>query len=177
MLRLRRVLPFALLNKSASVKADNLSEVDSIREALVHTLIVSACIQGTDPVTVSTDDVRRFLGTLNFDRGTDLFPTEVEDAVLDLIQELAEYGEPADAALLTREIVQLAEKFMGMVAAEWDTVNSSSAFTFSKRWARLVILWTSWTSSVGYSILKGRSTRTIFKCSPGSCPTVRKTRP
>ncbi|MEW6351052.1 MAG: DUF6178 family protein [Thermodesulfobacteriota bacterium] len=140
LLRLRKVLPLGLLNKSGSVKAENLSEVDSIREALVNTLIVSACVDGKDPVTVSSEEVRRFLGALHFEEGADLFPTIVEESVLDLIHELAEYGEPSDAALLTKEVVQIAEKFMETVAREWDTVNSDAEFTFFKRWTRMVIL-------------------------------------
>ncbi len=140
LLRLRKVLPFGLLNKSGALRAENLSEVDSMREALVNTLIVTACVDGKDPVTVGSEEVRKFLGALDLDKGTDLFPAIVEESVLDLIHELAEYAEPSDAALLTKEVVQIAEKFMETVAKEWDTVNSPSEFTFFKRWTRMVIL-------------------------------------
>ena len=55
LLRLKDILPFALLNKSPNVTAGSLSEVDSIREALINTVVISAYGDVADPVAVSMD--------------------------------------------------------------------------------------------------------------------------
>jgi hypothetical protein len=139
-LKLRKILPFGLLNKSRSVIAENLSEVDSLREALVHTLIVSGCVGSPDPIAVTMQDVRKFLDALNLDDAEDLFPEDLEDVVLDLIQELAEGLEEKEASLLTKEIIRIAQGLVETIVGERDTIYSTSEGTFFKRWCRLVIL-------------------------------------
>jgi len=139
-LSLRALLPFGLLNRSPLVRAENLSEVDSIRDALINTLVVSACVNAADPVSVTVSDVREFLSRLDLTGGEDLFPEEVEEAVLDVIQELAEDIEEAEASLLAREVIQCSQKLFQTILNEWDTANSASYTTFFKRWSRLVIL-------------------------------------
>jgi Family of unknown function (DUF6178) len=139
-LKLRKILPFGLLNKSRSVIAENLSEVDSLREALVSTLIVSGYVGSPDPIAVTMQDVRKFLNALNLDDAEDLFPEDLEDVVLDLIQELAEGLEEKEASLLTKEIIRIAQGLVETIVGEKDTVFSKSEGTFFKRWCRLVIL-------------------------------------
>ena len=138
--RLRRILPFALLNRSRLVQADNLSEVDSIREALINTLIISSYVESRDPVSVTMGDVRRFLTSLTLTEDTDIFPAEVEDVLVEIIQELGEDLPDRDASLLTKEMLRSARKLMETIIDEWDTVNSKSEGAFFKRWVRLVIL-------------------------------------
>jgi hypothetical protein len=139
-LKLRKILPFGLLNKSRSVHAENLSEVDSLREAFVNTLIVSGYVQSPDPVAVTMADVRKFLEALNLEDGAELFPEDLEDVVLDLVQELGEELEEREASLLTKEIIRIAQGLVETIVGERDTIFSSSEGTFFKRWCRLVIL-------------------------------------
>lgn len=139
-LKLRDILPFILLNKSRSVHAENLSEVDSLREALVNTLIVSGYVDSPDPVAVTMQDVRKFLEALNLEDAEGLFPQDLEDVVLDLIQELAEGLEEREASLLTKEIIRIAQALVETIVGERDTTFSASEGTFFKRWCRLVIL-------------------------------------
>ena len=139
-LKLRKILPFGLLNKSGSVRAENLSEVDSLRQAFVNTLIVSGYVGSPDPISVTMQDVRKFLDALNLDDAADLFPEDLEDVVLDLIQELAEGLEEKDAALLTKEIIRIAQGLVETIVGEKDTIFSKSEGTFFKRWCRLVVL-------------------------------------
>jgi hypothetical protein len=139
-LRLKEILPFSLLNTSPNVQAENLSEVDSIREALINTLVISAYTEAPDPVAVTMEDVRRFLGTVDLNEISDLFPEDVENAVLDVIQELGEDLDEQEGSLLAKEIIRTAQKFLETIVAEWDTINSPSENTFFKRWCRLVIL-------------------------------------
>ncbi len=139
-LRLKKILPLKFLNSSPNVRAENLSEVDSIREALVSTLIISAHVNGPDPVTVTMRDVRGFLAGLDLSGETDMFSDELEDVVLDLIHELDEGLEKHEVSLLTEEIIRTTQKLLEIIAKEWDTVGSESEETFFKRWSRLVIL-------------------------------------
>jgi len=139
-LKLRNILPFRLLNKSRSVRAENLSEVDSLREALVNTLIVSGYDASPDPVAVTMEDVRRFLEGLNLEDTADLFSEDLEEVVLDLIHELAEGLGEREASLLTKEIIRIAQSLMETIVGERDTIFSKSEGTFFKRWCRLVIL-------------------------------------
>ena len=140
LLRLRRILPFTLLNRSPNVSAASLSEVDSLRDALINTLVISADVNGEDPVVVSMDDVRAFLGKLDVTGTTDIFSPELEDVVIDLIQELGEGLEDHEASKLTKEIVETIRRLLETIVGEWDTVSSSSEDTFFKRWSRLVIV-------------------------------------
>ena len=110
-LRLREILPFELVNRSPNVRASNLSEVDCLREALLNTLIVSAYLEAKDPVTVTLSDIREFLGRLDVTDGADVFPREVEDILVSIIQELGEDLDDHDAALLTKESIRMAQEF------------------------------------------------------------------
>ncbi|HMK35992.1 MAG TPA: DUF6178 family protein [Desulfomonilaceae bacterium] len=139
-LRLKRILPFDLLNRSPLVRAEYLSEVDCMREALLNTLVISGYVNGDDPVTVSMADVRKFLGEVDVAETGDIFPESLEDAMLDVIQELGGELDESEAAPLTREVIRTTQKFMETVASEWDTMNSSSENIFFKRWSRMVVL-------------------------------------
>jgi len=138
-LRLRKILPFGMLNRSPMVSAENLAEVDSIREALINTLIISACLDAEDPVSVSIADVRHFLSELDLS-DEDLLPQDMEDACLDIIHELGEGLDESEVSLLTREMIGCAQKLLQIIAGEWDTISSTSETTFFKRWSRLVAL-------------------------------------
>jgi hypothetical protein len=140
LLRLKEILPFDLLNRSPLVRAENLSEVDCVREAVINTLVISAYVDGDDPVTVTMADVRKFLAGLDIGEQSDLFPEDLEDAMLDTIQELAEGLDEREASLLTREVIGATQKLMETVAGEWGTMNSPSDNTFFKRWCRMVVL-------------------------------------
>lgn len=140
LLRLRSLLPFAMLNRSPNVRAENLSDVDSIREALINTLIISAFLDCPDPVAVSTADVRDFLAALQTMAVGDVLPEELEDVVVELIQELGERLEEHDVSLLTAEMVRSCRKLLDTIEQDWNTVSAASAGTFFKRWARMVIL-------------------------------------
>jgi hypothetical protein len=107
-LKLRKILPFTMLNRSRSVRAENLSEVDSLREALINTLIISMYVDSSDPVSLTMVNVRQFLGSLELTQDTDIFPEELEDVLVELIQELGEKLNDHDAALLTKEILRSA---------------------------------------------------------------------
>jgi len=139
-LRLREILPFKLLNKSRSVRAENLSEVDSIREALINTLIVSGYVDSPDPVAVTMEDARKFLEELDLEGSADIFPEALEDVVLDLIHELAEGLDERESSLLTKEVIRTAQKLMETIIDEKDTIRAKAEGTFFKRWSRLVIL-------------------------------------
>ncbi len=139
-LRLREILPFGLLNRSGSVRAENLSEVDSIRSALICTLIISGYLESDDPVSVSLADVRRFLELLDPLNRQDVFSEDMENVLVDLIHELAEGLPDHEASLLAQEIIRTAEELMDTIVAEWETANSARESVFFKRWARLVIL-------------------------------------
>ncbi len=139
-LRLKKILPFHMLNKSLNVLGENLSEVDSIREALVNTLVISAYTEAPDPVAVTMEDVRRFLEAIDVDEISDLFPEAIENAVLDVIQELGEDLDEEEGSFLAKEVIRISQKLLETIVSEWDTINSPSENTFFKRWCRLVIL-------------------------------------
>jgi hypothetical protein len=139
-LRLREILPFGLLNRSGSVRAENLSEVDSIRHALICTLIISGYLESDDPVTVSLADVRRFLNLLDPLNREDVFSDDMENVLVDLIHELAEGLPDHEANLLTQEIIRTAQDLMNTIVGEWETASSPRESVFFKRWARMVIL-------------------------------------
>ncbi len=139
-LRLKEILPFSMLNRSPSVRADNLAEVDSVRQALINTLIISAYAESDDPVAITMRDVRYFLEALDPTDTADLFPEDVENAILDVIHELGEALDEREGSLLAREIISSAHKLLETTFHEWDTVNSQSEGVFFKRWSRLVTL-------------------------------------
>lgn len=139
-LRLKEILPFELLNKARKVRAEFLSEVDSLREAFINTLIVSAYVESPDTVTVTMNDVRRFLSDLNLEEATDLIPDRLENVLLDIIEELGEELDEGEAELLTKEIIRTAQKLLDTIVHEKDSVTSPSESVFFKRWSRLIIL-------------------------------------
>ncbi|MBI5571052.1 MAG: hypothetical protein HY914_14000 [Desulfomonile tiedjei] len=139
-LRLKDILPFGLLNRSPAVRAENLSEVDSIRHALINTVIISGYLDLENPIAVTTADARRFLELLDRTKSPDLFPEELEDVVIDLVHELGEGLEESEGALLAKEVIESARVLMETLANEWETVRSRSESTFFKRWSRMVIL-------------------------------------
>jgi hypothetical protein len=139
-LNMRDILPFSLLNRSRFINLENLTEVDSIRVGLINTIVMSAVVEGSDPVTVSMEEVRRFLSTLDLFGDGDIFPQKLEDVVIDLIQELAEGLSEREAELLAKELVETARKLVEIIVEEWDAVSSSSEMTFFKRWSRMAIL-------------------------------------
>ena len=140
LLKLRKILPFTMLNRSRSVSAENLSEVDSLREALINTLIVSMYVDSSDPVSLTIAHVRQFLGSLELTQDTDIFPEELEDVLVELIQELGEKLNDHDAALLTKEILRSARKLMETIIGDWETINSKSEGIFFKKWIRLAVI-------------------------------------
>jgi hypothetical protein len=140
LLKLKKILPFTMLNRSRSVRAENLSEVDSLREALINTLIISMYVDSSDPVSLTMANVRQFLGSLELTQDTDIFPEELEDVLVELIQELGEKLDDDDAALLTKEILRSARKLMETIIGDWETINSKSEGVFFKKWIRLAII-------------------------------------
>ena len=139
-LRLRKILPFGLLNRSGSVKAENLSEVDSIRNALICTLIISGYLDSEDPVAVSISDVRRFLELVGPLNSQNVFSEDIENVLVDLIHELAEGLPEHEGSLLAQEVIRAAQDMMDTIIAESETINSSQEVVFFKRWSRLAIL-------------------------------------
>jgi hypothetical protein len=139
-LRLKDILPFDLIHKSRKVSAELLSEVDSLREAFVNTLIVSAYVDSPDTVTASMDDVREFLSGLDLEGGLDVIPDHLEEVLLDIIQELGEGLDEREAQLLTREIIEIAQKLLDTIMHEREAVTSPSEAVFFKRWSRMLIL-------------------------------------
>ncbi len=139
-LELRKFLPFELLNKSVNVKAGLLAEVDSIREALVNTLVISGYLDAPDPVSLTMSDLRAFLAEVGEGLDQDPFSEKIEAVVVDIIQELGHGLEQKDATLFAREVIRISQKLMGMIATEWDVLNSTSDVTFFKRWSRMVVL-------------------------------------
>ncbi len=139
-LKLRQILPFGLLNRSTSVRAENVSEVDSIRDAMINTLVISAYVDSEDPISVTMKDIRDFLASLDLEENADIFPEHMEDVLIDLIHELGEGLEEKEASLLTKEILQSARKLLETTQQEWDTVTSASDSTFFKRWSRMAFM-------------------------------------
>jgi hypothetical protein len=139
-LKLKDILPFKLLNRSPHVRAENLAEIDSIREALCNTLVISSYLNARDPVSLTMQEVRDFLERLEEMDVSDMLPEELEDAVLDVIQELGEGLEEKEVSLLTREILRSFEKLLDAITSEWDPANPPSETFLFKRWGRMVIL-------------------------------------
>jgi hypothetical protein len=139
-LKLRDILPFHMLNKSPLVNADNLSEVDSIREALINTLVISGFLETETPVVVTTDEVRAFIGSVDWLSAEDPFPVEIESTVIDVIHELGQGLQEEEASLLAKEVISSVQNLVTTIAHDWKTVNSPLTQVFLKRWARLAIL-------------------------------------
>lgn len=139
-LRLKEILPFDLLHKSPNVSAELLSEVDSLREAFVNTIIVSGYLDAADAVTVSMEDVRTFLSRLDLEGDMETIPDHLENVLLDLIQELGEGLDEREAQLLTREIIEIAQKLLDTIVHEKEAVTSPSESVFFKRWSRMLVL-------------------------------------
>jgi len=139
-LLMKRILPFDLLNKSSNVRAEYLSEVDSIREALINTLVISAYVDARDPVSVTMADIRSFLAKLHPMDGGEIFSEELEEVIINLIHELGEGLSDQEASMLTKEIVETTRKLIETVFSEWDTMDAASEATFFKRWSRVAIL-------------------------------------
>ena len=139
-LKLRDILPFRMLNKSPLVNADNLSEVDSIREALINTLVISGFLETETPVVVTTDEVRAFIGSVDWLSAEDPFPVEIESTVIDVIHELGQGLQEEEASLLAKEVISSVQNLVTTIAHDWKTVNSPLTQVFLKRWARLAIL-------------------------------------
>ncbi len=138
-LRLKDILPFKLLNRSPHVRAENLAEIDSIREALCNTLVISTYLNARDPVSLSLKEVEEFLKRLEQLELVDMLPEELEEAVLDVIQELGEGLNDQEVSQLTREILHSFEKLLNVINNDWDTPRQSTEGLF-KRWSRMVIL-------------------------------------
>lgn len=139
-LKLRDILPFHMLNQSPLVNADNLSEVDSIREALINTLVISGFLETETPVVVTTDEVRAFIGSVDWLSAEDPFPVEIESTVIDVIHELGQGLQEEEASLLAKEVISSVQNLVTTIAHDWKTVNSPLTQVFLKRWARLAIL-------------------------------------
>ncbi|MCX5872845.1 MAG: DUF6178 family protein [Deltaproteobacteria bacterium] len=139
-LKLKDILPFDMLNRSPLVKAENLSEVDSIREALINTLVISGYVETESPIAVGLNDVRRFLESIDWSDIDDPFPVEIETPVIDVIHELGQGLDENDASLLAKEVIRSIQKLVTMIVNDWKTVNSPSMPIFFKRWTRIAIL-------------------------------------
>jgi hypothetical protein len=139
-LDLKDALPFSMLNRSSTVRAENLSEVDSIREALINTLVISAHLETDSPVVISSDDIRQFLASIDWNLTEDPFPVELEPTVIDVIHELGHGMKEEDASLLAKEIINSIQKLVNTIVSDWNSINSLSTQVFFKRWARITIL-------------------------------------
>lgn len=139
-LELKDILPFKMLNRSPHVRAENLAEIDSIREALINTLVISAYRDSKDPVSLSLHDVREFLSRLDQMDGAESLPEDLEDTIVEIIGELGNDLEETKIPQLTREIIQTFQNLLDTVSREWETVTSRSESVFFKRWSRMVIL-------------------------------------
>ena len=116
-LKLRDILPFHMLNKSPLVNADNLSEVDSIREALINTLVISGFLETETPVVVTTDEVRAFIGSVDWLSAEDPFPVEIESTVIDVIHELGQGLQEEEASLLAKEVIRSVQNLVTTIVA------------------------------------------------------------
>jgi hypothetical protein len=140
LLRLKDLLPFDMLRRSPNSRAENIAEADSVREALINTLIVSSYCDSSDPVVLSTSDVRTFLADIEPSMEEELFSDQMEETIIDVIHELAEGLLESEAALLANEVIETSKKLLLTIRNEWKTVSSQSENTFFKRWVRMVIL-------------------------------------
>jgi hypothetical protein len=139
-LRLRDILPFDLIRKSSRIKAQNLSEVECVREALVNSIIISAYNDSPDPVSITLADIRNFLGSLDVANAPDGFPEDIESLVVDLIHELAEGLAEREVELLTSEIVEISRKLLSTILLEEKTISSPNDFILFQRWSRIAII-------------------------------------
>jgi hypothetical protein len=139
-LKLREILPFEMLNKSPLVNADNLSDVDSIREALINTLVISGFLETENPVVVTTDQIRAFVESVDWLSAEDPFPVEIESTVIDVIHELGQGLQEDEASLLAKEVIRSIQKLVSTISNDWKTINSPLTQVFLKRWTRLAIL-------------------------------------
>jgi hypothetical protein len=139
-LRLKDVLPFNMLNRSHLVNAENLSEVDSIREALINTLVISGYLETRNPIALSVIEIREFLESIDWNLVEEPFPLQIEGTVIDVIQELGHGMSEEEASLLAKEIIRTIQKLMTTIVNDWKTVASPSPAIFFKRWERIVIL-------------------------------------
>ncbi|MEJ2715961.1 MAG: hypothetical protein P8182_02295 [Deltaproteobacteria bacterium] len=136
---LKDLLPFDLLNRSPSVRAGNLAETDSIREALVNTLIISGYMDSKDPVAVTMDDVRGFLEALDLtDAQSELFPEEIEEVLLDLVQELGEGLAESEAALLAKEIIRIGQHLIETILSASQPEEAAPEIAADLPWNRLM---------------------------------------
>jgi hypothetical protein len=139
-LKLKDALPFKMLNRSPVVNAENLSEVDSIREALINTLVISGYLETKTPIALSVLEIRDFLESIDWDLAEEPFPFQIEGAVIDVIHELGHGMSEDEASLLAKEIIRTIQKMVTTIVNDWKTVSSSSPAIFFKRWERIVIL-------------------------------------
>jgi hypothetical protein len=139
-LTLKDILPFSILNKAPNVSAENISEVDSIREAMINTLVVSHFNESPNPVSVTVDQIRGFMESLDWDSEMDIFPDELETSVIDVIHELGQGLTERQASLLAKEVIRSVQRFVETIVREWDTVNSSDETVFFKRWVRMALV-------------------------------------
>lgn len=139
-LKLKDILPFDMLNRSPLVKAENLSEVDSIREALINTLVISGYVETESPIAVSINDIRQFLESVDWSDIDDPFPVEIETPVIEVIHELGQGLDENEASLLAKEVIRSIQKLVTTIVNDWKTVNSNSIPVFFKRWSRIALL-------------------------------------
>ncbi|MGO8878124.1 MAG: DUF6178 family protein [Desulfomonilaceae bacterium] len=139
-LKLKDALPFKMLNRSPFVIAENLSEVDSIREALINTLVISGYLETKTPIALSVLEIREFLESIDWNLVEEPFPFQIEGAVIDVIHELGHGMSEDEASLLAKEIIRTIQKMVTTIVNDWKTVSSPSPAIFFKRWERIVIL-------------------------------------
>ncbi len=139
-LKLKDALPFKMLNRSPVVNAENLSEVDSIREALINTLVISGYLETKNPIALSVLEIRDFLESIDWELAEEPFPFQIEGAVIDVIHELGHGMNEEEASFLAKEIIRTVQKMVTTIVNDWNTVSSSSPAIFFKRWQRIVIL-------------------------------------
>ena len=139
-LKLKDALPFKMLNRSPFVNAENLSEVDSIREALINTLVISGYLETKTPIALSVLEIREFLESIDWNLVEEPFPFQIEGAVIDVIHELGHGMSEDEASLLAKEIIRTIQKMVTTIVNDWKTVSSPSPAIFFKRWERIVIL-------------------------------------
>lgn len=139
-LKLKELLPFGHLNRSSIIRAENLSEVDSIREALINTLVISTHVEAKSPIALSVAEIGQFLESIDWKLVQDPFPTEIEGAVIDVIHELGQDLEQDEASQLAKEVIRTIQKMVTTIFNDWKTINSTSTTIFFKRWQRIAIL-------------------------------------
>ncbi len=139
-LSLKEILPFKVLNKTPDLRAENISEVDSIREALIATLVISDINVSGSMTCVTTEEIRSFLGSMDWDSEMDVFPEEIENSVIEVIHDLGQGLTERQASLLAKEVIRVVQRLVETIVREWDTVNSTDDMVFFKRWVRMVLI-------------------------------------